>query len=88
MKKTIKTLTYLLRYVNVLKKTMKNTLITYLKPKYLWCFSPPPMRLLKSKGVFNNSLIRYKSPDLATLFACVAPRKDRVSFYLGLKSQA
>ena len=30
------------RYVNVLKKTMRKTLITYLKPRYLRCFSPAP----------------------------------------------
>ena len=29
------TLTYLIRYVNVLKKTKKKTLITYQKPTYL-----------------------------------------------------
>ena len=38
-----KTLMYLLRYVNVLKKTMRKTLITYLNPTYLWYFSPPPI---------------------------------------------
>ena len=35
-------ITYLIRYVNVLKKTNKKTLITYQKPTYLWCFSPDP----------------------------------------------
>ena len=38
----IKTLTYLLRYVNVLKKTMRKTPITHLNPTYIQCFSPPP----------------------------------------------
>ena len=35
-------LTSLIRYVNVPKKTKDLMLITYLKPTYLWCFSPDP----------------------------------------------
>ena len=37
-----KALTYLLRYVNVLKKTMRKTLITSVFSMYLLYFSPDP----------------------------------------------
>ena len=35
---------YVIRYVNVPKKTKELMLITYLNPTYLWCFSPDPNR--------------------------------------------
>ena len=46
-----KTLTYLLRYVNVLKKTMIKNLITYVVSTYLQLFSPVPC-LLNTEQLF------------------------------------
>ena len=56
------------RYINVLKKTMKKTLITYLKPTYLWCFSPDPeitgYQLVGTSTLFDKGRkSTFQNPD-------------------------
>ena len=48
---------YLIRDVNVPKKTNKKTLITSLNPTDLWCFSPVPLLFPNFKCLFN---LRHK----------------------------
>ena len=48
-----------LSYVNLSKKTMRKTLITYLNPTYLRCFSPAPKKCLKCQYLFVCVLIYF-----------------------------